>query len=675
MVSYIDKTKKNFKNKSIINISLLLLFFLLVIGGDNPFFSPIIVFILLFLLCYVPAKFLFSEASHIPSIAEIVVYTLVGLIGLSIIFLITEKIRLPPFLSFMPSTILSSYAILKKRIKLGPYININKLNYDLIISSVLILVWFFPFLYQSVLMGRGSFPEVFYNVDSAFYLSLAHSLVNNDFYPAPFLSFSNETIVNHDGSLGIVALIAKISNIHVHSSMFSIVFPLLFIGIIAILYLIYKELSRKIPFWIFLLINLFIYKIPLITIYLSFYNNLDYFYYHFLKLDKNGYFNSGFPMLSTQFAILIVYIVIWCILKYDKSRLRLLAFLTGSLFLMKSPWFIGLGSGLGAYSILLFILKKEKKIMIYSSIGLFSAIFYMFILGSPSISTFRFQLWYYFLYEFSLPKNLIELHPFLKNINPLFSGFFLFFVEYNLYFIGLIVVLIVGIKRKLKNNLIFLWLFILMPLLFVNILVYVDTRPGYEGRLVYNIFQVANISPIFFSLLLYGYYEKYWPDIKFRFRRNIIVVAILILSTLSFTYHLYSVRGILKNRARGYEYVDNKIIAEALEVIPINNTIIVTNDFKYPANDGIRDLMQMQLPAIYGHQFYACNFVYSRFISSDERLDEQLLFQEPFWDEKLNGLAEKNGWTHLLIKKSTPYPDNIPIKILFTNKEYSVYEF
>jgi len=124
----------------------------------------------------------------------------------------------------------------------------------------------------------------------------------------------------------------------------------------------------------------------------------------------------------------------------------------------------------------------------------------------------------------------------------------------------------------------------------------------------------------------------------------------------------------------GHEFVDNRIIADALKEIPVENSVLVTNDVRYPAQNFVRKNNQMQLPAIFGHQSYACNLRYEVGAFSAERRKEQQMLTYKEWQHKeLNRIIENRGWTHLLIHKNYPHPEDIPHEMVYENKDYAVY--
>ena len=125
----------------------------------------------------------------------------------------------------------------------------------------------------------------------------------------------------------------------------------------------------------------------------------------------------------------------------------------------------------------------------------------------------------------------------------------------------------------------------------------------------------------------------------------------------------------------GHEFVDNRAIAEALTRIPVADSVIVTNDLRYPADDFKRVFRQMQIPTLFGHQAYAANTAYETYAEAPLRDALQQVLAADTWDSKIHQIAREQGWTHLLIHKPAPHPRAIPLVKLFENQRSAVYAF
>jgi len=134
-------------------------------------------------------------------------------------------------------------------------------------------------------------------------------------------------------------------------------------------------------------------------------------------------------------------------------------------------------------------------------------------------------------------------------------------------------------------------------------------------------------------------------------------------------------RVLVRRPRQGHEFVDNRSIAAALAAIPVEGSVIVTNDLRYPAQGFSRRNRQMQIPALFGHQAFAVNSAYEAYHFSTEREALQALMQAAGWTREIDEAARRHGWTHLLVRKDYPYPRPIPFDAIFENEFYAVYRF
>jgi hypothetical protein len=149
-----------------------------------------------------------------------------------------------------------------------------------------------------------------------------------------------------------------------------------------------------------------------------------------------------------------------------------------------------------------------------------------------------------------------------------------------------------------------------------------------------------------------------------------LLLAMLIVPVVTAAGH-YSLR-LLRDPESGTDYVDNRLLAEALAAIPETGTIVVTNDLRYPAGNFARDDRQMQIPALFGHQAFAVNYAHE---AVEERRALQQLLQQPEWTEAIMEAARTHRWTHLLIHKNYVHPTPIPLEQTFENEAYAVFRF
>jgi hypothetical protein len=123
---------------------------------------------------------------------------------------------------------------------------------------------------------------------------------------------------------------------------------------------------------------------------------------------------------------------------------------------------------------------------------------------------------------------------------------------------------------------------------------------------------------------------------------------------------------------RAHEQADNRSIAAALASIPIAGTVVATNDLRYPANNYGRDLMQYQIPALFGHQAFAVPG-YDRYPGWEERvLAQRDLASASVSCVTLRRLGEA-GVTHLLFHTPVTTPSSLELPLIYSRDHYAVY--
>lgn len=107
------------------------------------------------------------------------------------------------------------------------------------------------------------------------------------------------------------------------------------------------------------------------------------------------------------------------------------------------------------------------------------------------------------------------------------------------------------------------------------------------------------------------------------------------------------------------ESVDTRQVKEALKNAPLD-AVIFTNQSSYPVEENRRQYRNVLYPALFGHQFFASNFVYNNLHSQSDhdRLQEVKWFWARPFDGENAAYLQKNHITHLFINES--FPNNIP---------------
>jgi hypothetical protein len=218
--------------------------------------------------------------------------------------------------------------------------------------------------------------------------------------------------------------------------------------------------------------------------------------------------------------------------------------------------------------------------------------------------------------------------------------------------------------------------FAIAPFIVVNVMRSVDMRHGAGIRALDSDDwrKIMLPVPVLMHAFVLSVVGQRWARLGTGFRAVFLfVVALTVLPAVFVAAHYAHI--VTVDPERGHEFVDNHSLAEALAVIPTDGTMIVTNDLRYPTEGFGRENRQMQIPALFGHQAFAVNYVYEIYAFSPERLELQKLLEAEQWTDAIEQAARTYHWTHLLIRKDYTHPEPIPLERIFDNGLYSVFRF
>jgi hypothetical protein len=218
-----------------------------------------------------------------------------------------------------------------------------------------------------------------------------------------------------------------------------------------------------------------------------------------------------------------------------------------------------------------------------------------------------------------------------------------------------------------------LFLYALAPFIVVNATASIDQRPG-GGGASDDWLQVLLPVPFLLHAFVLAVASTRWPALRRSVRLAFLLLLACAIGPSVFVAGRYA-RVLVQAPQEGHEFVDNRALAAALAAIPVEGSLIVTNDLRYPAQRFGRDNRQMQIPALYGHQAFAVNYAYEVYSFSPERRELQKLLQQDAWSDAIGKAARTHGWTHLLVRKDYPHPSPVPLARILENDEYAVYRF
>lgn len=125
--------------------------------------------------------------------------------------------------------------------------------------------------------------------------------------------------------------------------------------------------------------------------------------------------------------------------------------------------------------------------------------------------------------------------------------------------------------------------------------------------------------------------------------------------------------------------------SQALAAIPVPHSVILTNECAYDREVELHmPLMNAAMSAVYGHQFWTCNFMFgNNFAVKDapERLSRLKWFWGTVADDAHLEFLKNNGITHLLVDRRSNTDGNVLLSLdimvwleqIHINNEYSVY--
>jgi hypothetical protein len=614
----------------------------------------------LFFFAYLPARVIFHSATTSPKLSEAVIYLVVGWAMLGTFSLFVSILGLPPEVSVIAPFAISVFGMSKLRSQVFSIIFQNqKPTIALVIGIFGISV---PLL-SSVRMGFGDYPAIFFGMDTPYLLTQVHALTQFDEFPPPSLGlFDNNSagFVYHYGAQSMAAILSRLSGLHPHQALFLFLVPVLLIGMVC-LYLnliraIYKPI--KVPILLGILIVVFLVSIPS-GLFFELFNN----WRHGLSFFANPetYFYTYFeyiPNLFGWFAMILV--LFFALSPNDRSLEKLVIATMGLLVIFKAPAFVGIGSGLGLWAMWQFFTKKNVRPLVISLAALVLSLVVYGTLMMPFGAN-----------EATQTGGLIIEPGFLFNRIHRTHLF-----KYVPLVVPLIVVLLIHRKTTSIGASLPILFFWIGPWIFGNIFVWeaIDTdgmrRIGDLKQMLH--FAGPIVFPVFFASILGGAWRVF--DQRQRWLVFILVGLMASPNLVHKGYHLWKVGT---KSIWTHQYVDNRGIAPALMAIsPVGEALSVTNSYTYPTKDERED-NQYQLPAIFGHRWFGVVFnpTERQHPEANMRYKIQKVFRERKWNPEALLYAKKHGWSHLLIDKEAPYPENIPGGPIFENKRYLVYRF
>ena len=606
---------------------------------------------------YVSGSLLVERVDEEFGLAWGVIRTVAGLLLTTAGFLLSLVVSLPWFVG--PGVLVAAAVAIRRRSILPPPHVGRRFDLDDVVAAVLALIIVSPILLTVFYMARGAFPPVFYNIDTAYALEKVHALIAADAYPPDSLSNVGIRRTYHYGTQAMAALISRSSGLLPHHSMFGVVLPLLTAGVLAAAATAARYLSPALPRSVS--VPLLLLSIP--TLANPFWGKLGSQLWNAassseLSLGQMigeyglwGILSNEGPNVGADFVILAS---LAGIAAASSWGWKLPAFLIGAAILVKTPTGVALVAGFALMEAWRAAAAKDLRLSPQALMagGTFIATAVMFFLMSFESN---FQVEAYPLFH---AREMVG----RGNIPGLA-------LDVVWMLLPVLIVLSAGIADPERRSAPFLWLAI-APLIVVNATRMDNTRAG-GGGTGDDWFQMLHTVPFFIHAFTISLASRRWAQLGRRRRTAFLLILALTIGPVAVAAAHYSVL-LLRAPESGNDFVDNRSLADALAVVPTGGTIIVTNDLRYPAGNFTRDYRQMQIPAIFGHQAFAVNYAHE---AVEERRPLQQLLQQPAWSDEILDAAMKYKWTHFLVRKDYAHPDPIPLRRIFENESYAVFQF
>jgi len=572
---------------------------------------------------------------------EISLHLLTGLVLVTYGFLYLRLLRAPPYLIFAP--IMAGWAYLAfTRTRILTLNAVPSQPYSLsVVAPILLLgLYLATVIVSGIYMGTGDFPRVFINVDSAYYLQQMHSLAQQYDYPPPSLEVYGYAKKYHYGTQMLALGLSETLRITRHAALFLATIPALTAIMILVAYGIFREFSlqrRNLAIWACAAL-----------IFASHQYRFDYTSLsHIGKMvNLNEHYLAEYPFASSLMGITLFFGTLFTCMKDDTRYRALGAFLAGSMPLFKIPYLPYLLTGLGMIYAYEIARTRRLRLAAYPVAAVLLALLNMAVFAGLHGDKTEI-IWGMFAGLTRIDRH----HAFsvlLMSVVFLASGLVTKRMSWRP---GLVRLLLMAVSFPILT----------LPIHF-------HTKDGWQ--LFTPLVSTVAIFVIAFLLVNVDRLSQ-WG----RVRVVAMTAALFILPSISTV--LYAGKVLLQPQL-AHEFCDNRALADVLRHVPVEGSIVATNDLRYPAENFKRDQRQLQFGALFGHQNLVTDLVYEnpppRLRNFLERFHR--LFATRSWDAaKINEYRSRIPVTHLVIHRGYPHPANIPIPMVYQNDEYQLYRF
>ena len=601
--------------------------------------------LLLFTVCYVLGGCVAAPRNSAPGLGIGLCMLITGLCGVSFLFLLTKIVGSVALVILVTlSSVALTYRCRRPRLAVSSEYSVTQL----LSATAVIAVAMMPTIIMGLQMGTGDFPPVFFAADSPYFLHQVHALMTTTQYPPPSFEVVDHITPYHYGIQSFVALASLVTGLKPHFVMFAVIVP--FLEIVTGL-LIYDICRRALDTHRRAVLAL---ALVLFGSHQYLVNYLDPSIVEFIIRPENYNFRYSHP--PSVIGWLMALCIVRALLDFEhRSSRRIALLLVACMPLFRIPYVIPVGAGLSlCYLYELHRRWSDERVyeLLAASVLSVGCLVAFGSSGEVARAAVRFDL-------FGFMSLMSGDHK-----------------QTMLVFVAIVAITVVLTKETAPGRpLVTVGLFAGSSfLLFLGLGIQSSVAMDQDLHLVFDL--VVRFSVLGMS----AYLIRAWfgPEAIGTWSRGLAAVALVGLLGPGLLSHLHHIHVVIVEPNGGHEYVDNRIVADALDQIPLDGTLIATNDLRYPADDFRRSNRQFQLAGIFGHRNLASNLSYRVF--SGDRLEmleaANQLFQRAVWPvAEIAQLRDNVGLTHVLIHKHYPHSQDIPLRMIYENRDYAVYLF
>jgi hypothetical protein len=527
------------------------------------------------------------------------------------------------------------------------------------IVVVVATAFLLPCVIGGLMMSVGNYPEVFFHADTPNRLKHAYEFIEDRGMPPLSLSNLGVQSQTHFAAPAAAAAAALFTGLPAHTAFFLTLMAAAF-GIVAVVSLLAVSACHRMPFA--LGFSLILGAAPL-TVWNAGKATREWF------SDPQLFFNH-FPDISILLGFFLFLLLLHACLDLGKLRSSALAALTTVLIAATKTGYFPIAGLLLLSGTLIQLYRSRDLRWILLPVGVFVAGFAVTRItgGSVRVHLTLEPLFFFGTFADRAIKHGLDIALFL--------------------FPAIAYVLIAGksiqISKDQGYRLLVLGLTLTGLLVFLNLFGNYTVWPDGTREPNSDILQPLKVMPKLLAVAAVLAISAFWTPASRKLNLAVGLYLSLIF-VLPLAHRATHGLILLIRPASGHEYVDNHPIAEALAIIPVTGSVIVTNDLRYPADGFKRDRRQMQIPALFGHQAYAVDTISYQSYAADMiakvypdanlRVELQKRLAGEVWEPEMVEIAKDQNWTHLLIHKLAPHPREIPLIKLFENERYAVYVF